>query len=71
LPDSKKDEAQKFLIVNSGEMKRWLAKEANLRKIPKLRFVFEKTEQKAREVEDILNKLKDEDTGKENSGQDQ
>ncbi|HUT22588.1 MAG TPA: 30S ribosome-binding factor RbfA [Candidatus Bipolaricaulota bacterium] len=70
LPDSKENEAKKFLILRSGEIKKWLAKGTRFRKIPKLRFVFEKTEKKAREIEEILNEIKDENTGKENFGQD-
>jgi len=58
LPENKEDEAKKFLIKNSGEIKKWLGKEVNLKKIPKLKFVLEETEKKAREVEDILDNLK-------------
>jgi len=58
LPDEKKNEAQKFLITNSAEIKRWLAKETNLKKLPKFKFVFEETEKQAREIEQILDNLK-------------
>lgn len=60
LPDEKKDEALKFLIKNSKEIKKNLAKELELKKIPKLKFKFEETEKKAQEIEQLLDSLKKE-----------
>ena len=57
LPENKENEAKKFLIINSAEIKKWMAKDLALRKIPKFRYILEETEKKAQEVEEILNKI--------------
>jgi len=62
LPDAKKDEGLKFLIKNSSEIKRYLAKETELKKVPKFKFVYEETESKAQEIEEILNNIKNDES---------
>ena len=61
LPNDKKDEGLKYLIKNSSEIKRWLAKEVELRRIPKFRFLYEDAENRVQEIEEILDNLKNED----------
>ena len=58
LQESKENEALKFLIENSKEIKKCLAKETEMKKIPKFRFILEETEKKAQEIEEILDGLK-------------
>ncbi|MFZ5364754.1 MAG: 30S ribosome-binding factor RbfA [Patescibacteria group bacterium] len=60
LPDEKKEEGLKFLIKNSSEIKRHLAgKLRSMKKMPKFKFVYEQSQRRAREIEAVLDELKD------------
>lgn len=52
-----KDDIQKALDAVSGQLRSMLGKEMHLRTIPKLDFVFDDSEAKARAMEDLLDKV--------------
>ena len=63
-----KDEIQKSLDSVAGQIRSMLGKEMHLRTIPKLDFVFDDSETKARAMEDLLDRVAALDAEKRPSG---
>jgi ribosome-binding factor A len=59
LPVSMEEEVLATLEQNMHELKDGLAKHLRLRRIPKLHFTFDRTEEKAAHIEDLINSLPD------------
>lgn len=56
-PEITKDEAQKLLDENAPRIKKYLAENLRLRKIPELFFKFDDVEEKAQRIEKILSEF--------------
>lgn len=57
LDTSLKDDLQKELSSVSGQIRAILGKEMRLRRIPELNFIFDDSEEKAREIDRLLDKV--------------
>lgn len=69
LETEQKDEIQKVLDIVAGQLRSMLGKEMHLRTIPKLNFVFDDSEAKARAMEDLLDRVAALDAEKRSSGE--
>ncbi len=59
MPVSMEEDVLKVLEQNMHELKDHLAKHLRLRRIPKLHFSFDHTEEKASHIEELINSLPD------------
>ncbi len=59
FPESREQEVQEILAAHHHEMKEALADGLRLRRIPKLHFVFDRTEAYAADIERALHELKE------------
>lgn len=57
LSDIPKEKMVEILTRSSGFIKKHIAKEKVIRKIPKLKFVYDETEDRARKLEEIFQKI--------------
>ena len=57
LPFEKKDAALKILISNKAEIQKALGEKLTIKFTPKIYFTIDDTEQKAEEIENLLNSL--------------
>ncbi|NLX84647.1 MAG: 30S ribosome-binding factor RbfA [Synergistaceae bacterium] len=69
LETEQKDEIQKVLDIVAGQLRSMLGKQMHLRTIPKLNFVFDDSEAKARAMEDLLDRVAALDAEKRSSGE--
>jgi ribosome-binding factor A len=54
---SKTEEIQKALESVAGQLRSFLGKEMRLRTVPELHFVFDDSERKAREMDELLDRI--------------
>lgn len=57
MPVSMEEEVLKTLEQNMHDLKDGLAHKLRLRRIPKLHFMFDHTEERAAQIDELLNKL--------------
>lgn len=63
LPDNLAGTALERLRNHSGAIARILAKKIRMKKVPRLKWVFDPTEKKAADIEKLLEDIKEEDNG--------
>jgi len=62
LNDDGKEEAGRALEAFSGKIRGFLGREMHIRQIPELRFIFDDSERKARDLEALIDRVINEDT---------
>ncbi|MDR1471482.1 MAG: 30S ribosome-binding factor RbfA [Synergistaceae bacterium] len=64
LDDSKKKGVLSALEASSGQVRGLLGREMHIRQIPELRFVFDDSERKARSIDELIDRVIEEDNAK-------
>ena len=62
LDDDNKEKAGKALAAASGKIRGFLGREMHIRQIPELRFIYDDSEKKARNMEALIDRVIKEDS---------
>ena len=62
LDGDKIQETEKILDASAGKIRGFLGREMHIRKIPELRFIFDDSEKKARELDALIDRVIREDS---------
>jgi len=62
LKDDKIDETGKALEASSGKIRGFLGREMHIKQIPELHFIYDDSEKKARDIEELIDRVIKEDS---------
>ena len=62
LNDEDAQETEKALKASSGKIRGFLGREMHIRQIPELRFIFDDSERKARDIDALIDRVIKEDS---------